>query len=593
MAESLITIRPPDAGAIPARPGDSGRATSALIWTVLSNAAVGIAAACYFFGRSFPAGAVSAFRWPQGDFQQYLTGAKFFIYDAWRFPLFISAFVERSYPQSMAFTDCIPLFALIAKLVYKTTGDEIPYLAWWYILVLVAQPLSFGLLLWSAGIRSKILIAAGGILSLLVPTFLYRGVHHAALFGHFIPITAIALYFVSAARRPWPRWIWVAWPLWLLVAASINLYLLGMAGAFFVAALAQAAWLDLTQHDTREIAIRALYAAGTAAAIALLMLTIGYFVPYELEDPYTLELTGTNLLSPFVPQMSGLFPRSDAILDPTGAQYEGYNYLGAGFLLLVLTAIALRDRRPLRLLVRHPALSAVLLALAVFALSTSVYLGHVLLVSYSLPDFLSIYRSAGRFVWPVTYFALFLSLYTLESWRPLWRPGAVIATALLLQWQDVRGLSGALWELGHDTAKPALDSNPAALRALIAQHQGVYMAPEYGCSHNDQISSTNRDIVWYAALEHRPVNTIYFSRRPIDEDCGIDKSRLADRLERGYLVAVFYDWSQEKSPLEGFTCIEHDIGEVCLASRKVDITEDFARELLSPDEPARTAPAAP
>src|SRR5262249_27794332 len=158
--------------------------------------------------------------WPQGDMEQYLTGAKFFVYDSWRFPLLVSSYVERSYPQSMAFADFIPLFALVTKLVYKITGYEIPYLAWWYVLVVVAQPISFSLLLWFGGVRNKILLLTGGMLSLLVPTFLYR-VEHAALFGHFIILTAMALYFaaVGGGRRNsvWPKWVLVAWPTWLLL----------------------------------------------------------------------------------------------------------------------------------------------------------------------------------------------------------------------------------------------------------------------------------------------------------------------------------------------------------------------------------------
>jgi len=39
-----------------------------------------------------------------------------------------------------------------------------------------------------------------------------------------------------------------------------------------------------------------------------------------------------NLLSPFVPQKSGLLPGVGGIRDATGGQYEGFNYLGLGLL---------------------------------------------------------------------------------------------------------------------------------------------------------------------------------------------------------------------------------------------------------------------
>ena len=128
-----------------------------LITLIAFNALVGLVFARYFFGGSFLKGQVAVFMWPQGDMTQYLTGAKFFIYDSWRFPIFISNFLERSTPQSMAFTDTVPLFALLAKIIYKLTGYEIVHLAYWYPTAVVLQPVSFSLLLWSIGVR------AGGV----------------------------------------------------------------------------------------------------------------------------------------------------------------------------------------------------------------------------------------------------------------------------------------------------------------------------------------------------------------------------------------------------------------------------------------------
>jgi hypothetical protein len=40
-----------------------------------------------------------------------------------------------------------------------------------------------------------------------------------------------------------------------------------------------------------------------------------------------------------VPQGSGLFPAMNPVIDGTGGQYEGFNYLGFGVLLLLATAL--------------------------------------------------------------------------------------------------------------------------------------------------------------------------------------------------------------------------------------------------------------
>ena len=48
-----------------------------------------------------------------------------------------------------------------------------------------------------------------------------------------------------------------------------------------------------------------------------------------------------NLLSPIVPQRSGLFKSMNAIIDSTGGQYEGFNYFGFGGLLIIAVAFVI------------------------------------------------------------------------------------------------------------------------------------------------------------------------------------------------------------------------------------------------------------
>src|SRR5262245_25497883 len=103
------------------------QATRSIFYRKLSvliamNFLIGLLFATYFFTTAFLKGEVSVFLWPVGDMTQFLTGARFFIHDDWRFPIFISNFIERSTPQSMAFTDPVPLFAFLAKVIYKLTG---------------------------------------------------------------------------------------------------------------------------------------------------------------------------------------------------------------------------------------------------------------------------------------------------------------------------------------------------------------------------------------------------------------------------------------------------------------------------------------
>ena len=381
-----------------------------LSFVLMLNAMVGLIFATYLLTGSFLRGEVSYFTWPDGDVQQYLTGGKYFIYDAWRFPLFVSALVERSEPQSMVFTDCIPLFALIAKIIYTLTGHEIPYLAWWYTFLIIAQPISFSLLLWFGGVRSLILQLSGGILSVLVPAFLYR-VGHAPLMAHFTFITAIGLYFAATEQRAhepiWPRWLRISWFALLLAVTMINMYLLLMVSAFFGAAVAQSAMSDIRERRSHLLIYRLSYAAMALAAIISLMYMLGFFLPYQ--GGGSIGFHSTNLLSPITPQMTTLFNNSLSILDATGGQYEGFNYFGAGILLFLLFAIVLGDGRPWKLLKRNPLLMLALVTLILLALSNVGYAGKLLLWSVPAPEIFGTFRSSADL-----FGRLLISLYLLD-----------------------------------------------------------------------------------------------------------------------------------------------------------------------------------
>ena len=83
----------------------------------------------------------------------------------------------------------------------------------------------------------------------------------------------------------------------------------------------------------------------------------------------------TNLLGPFIPQMSGLFPgMAHLIIDGTGGQYEGFSYLGCG-LLLLLAILAPKASNLPAMVRRHVMIAAFILACSVFSLSDIIYFG--------------------------------------------------------------------------------------------------------------------------------------------------------------------------------------------------------------------------
>src|SRR5262249_24847466 len=151
----------------------------------------------------------------------------------------------------------------------------------------------------------------------------------------------------ASFQRIWPWFCLLAW-----ISLWIQAYLFVIVIAVFCAAAVQ------TAARSRE-GFRTACSAAVVMSLGtmLLMWVSGFFWDRSAVKPLTLGIppwydrTSMNLLSPLVPQWSWLFPRlatsvgptlgpwGSAVIDATGGQYEGYNYLGAGTLLLVTSAL--------------------------------------------------------------------------------------------------------------------------------------------------------------------------------------------------------------------------------------------------------------
>jgi hypothetical protein len=172
-----------------------------------------------------------------------------------------------------------------------------------------------------------------------------------------------------------------------------------------------------------------------------------------------------------------------------GGDYEGFNYLGLGVLLLVPVAGFAMLRGNIRvkaLLSRWPWLLLAMVGLSLFALSNQIGLGTQTF-SYPLPKTVeglaSIFRASGRMFWPVFYaIVLLITFLVVRGYRPQIAMG-LLAVALTAQVIDTRiawaGLRAAKMVTQTSTwASPMHDpfwSSAAAhyknIRALIPKNQ--------------------------------------------------------------------------------------------------------------------------
>jgi hypothetical protein len=293
--------------------------------------------------------------------------------------------------------DAIPWLSLLGRVIHTLTGETVNLIGVFVFACFALPGVSMTGLLAAAGARSLIAAAAGTMIAEATPYLLYRWGHvpHAA---HVWIIVGLALYLLQV-RRPREAWGAVAWGLVLPLVLLTNVYLFAMSGACWAAALAQRL-LDRTASLWRIAA----EFAGVAGVVLLVMAVTGILSP-ELGSAGSggFGWWSMNLLSPVVPQMSGLLPRLAHFRIGMGGQYEGFAWVGGGVLFLGV-ATARAWLRWLRARGRaHLALLAIFTLFMLFALSNRVWFGSHLVLDVDLPDrvlkLLGTFRASGRFFW--------------------------------------------------------------------------------------------------------------------------------------------------------------------------------------------------
>jgi hypothetical protein len=495
--------------------------------------AIGAAYALVIFGWDFFSQETYFWSAVGGDMLVSLSAGRYYIHDPWAWPLFLSPSLGAPEGTVIVFTDAVPLFALLAKTVYSLFGVPIPYYGLWIICCFGLQGMCAAGVVLAAGERHPVPIVAACLLALSLPAFLFR-FQHVSLLGHFLILLALLAYIAGTrpGGKPDRPWWAVAWPALLLFAAIlVHPYLAAMAATLLLAALLRA---------TLDRRLTPLQAAGllgvTAAGAVGLMVVAGHigsgFAPSVAAGFGGFGHFSMNLASPLVPQLSGLFPpfpgslehlfpapaALGGVVDATGGQYEGFNYLGAGLLALIAVGLLARPRYALAGLKRHWLFAALCIGLLLFALSDRAFLLERQLYSLPLGDTLrglaEQFRSSGRFFWPVTY-ALMITAVLLV-WRGLPRRVAVLAlaAAVALQLADTRPLRATLSDFVHQSGDPREPFGRAIWQPIIARHELVMLLPPVAC----HFSHVALQFQIRAAYDRVPITSAWASGRT-NADC--------------------------------------------------------------------------
>lgn len=342
-----------------------------------------------------------------GDPAQHYLGFVFFRNEEWAWPLGSITGYGAPLGTSIVYTDSIPLLAIPFKALSVCLPVDFQYLGGWMLICYLLQGFYAKRVLALLGV-SGLAGALSTVLLLSSPALALRAYGHESLMAHWLLLAAFEALLTK-------RFVRLA-PLWAL-GALIHAYWIALLCPFVLVG-----WLR------REVGWA--HRIGWLGMMILLMAAAGYFVarPDQLAgsgygrysanlltfiDPMDWQAFLVNFGRPV--EGSGEWSRwlpAQGHAQPD--QYEGFSYLGAGVLLLLACAaltrmLALRatgqsGQAPLP----RPSLATILvlaLALFIYALSTRVTLGTLVITDPALPkqlsQLLAVFRASGRFVWPL------------------------------------------------------------------------------------------------------------------------------------------------------------------------------------------------
>jgi hypothetical protein len=464
-----------------------------------------------------------------GDVAANVVGQRYFVGDSWHWPLLVTKLLEAPHGVNVILTDSIPVAALAAKLISPLLPHPVTLVFAWLALCYVLQPVAAVYALRGTQERRILPAAAVAAFAICMPTFLYRA-GHIALCSHFLLLVALGLYLrVQRDLRPRP----VAMAGLLALCVMVQAYLLVMVSAILAAT--PLGLLARGERAWRGVAL----ALGSGLLIAVfLALAIGYG---GMSPGGGFGKASMNLLSPVFPAYStlldGIQPGRDAPIDATGFQFEGYQYLGLGLLLLIAAAVLLPPRPLLAaLLRRHAGLVLVCIGLFAFAASNIVYIGYKPLLRIAhVPAVFHQLRASGRFFWPVSYVLLLGATTAILRGLPYRVAVIVLAAAVTLQVADTQGLRQSVSDHLRGTGPEVIDE--ARMHALLDRHRKLTIWPSMECGTD--VASTPAFMATIVAASDRlvPINAMYVAREQPDADC--DAGHVAGRTMDAGELRVF------------------------------------------------------
>jgi hypothetical protein len=374
-----------------------------------------------------------------GDLSQHYLGWRMFRNSPWYFPIGLMDNIVYPFKESMIYTDSIPLFAVIFKLLSPILPANFQYFGLFGIMCYALQGGVGAILVRKIG-GTTLHAILGSIFFILSTTMMQRIYYHTSLAAHFI----ILLTMLVCLKKPVANYKTdtLAWSGLLFLTASIHLYFVPMVMFFMFFYLLRNYLLS------KRLKPQLLIAGISLAALLVTMFCFGAFYAHANAGAGGLGYYSANLNTFVNPQGMSRFLKDLPLA--TDGQYEGNSYIGLGIIMAVIMILSVQlyqtnkfKRKTLfSPLKTAPYVIGVVLASLLFSLSFDITFNQYKLFTYPvippIKHIWSIFRSTGRYTWPVIYICILLCVWWIIKKLSFKKGIVILSVFLVLQGADLK-----------------------------------------------------------------------------------------------------------------------------------------------------------
>jgi hypothetical protein len=539
------------------------RAATALTYAVPSIVAVGWYGALGGWHTLVP---TNTWWMLDGDWFGYLYSWLFYRNAPWSLPFGDVPDLIHPYGVTLALTDALPLVSTVAKVFSPVLPAQFQLYGLWMCSGFVGMGV--------VGVRFAARVTDDRVVQALAGSILAVSPILSQRYGH-PPFYALWAVFglvglsVVPSKRPW-RDQWAAWA-FLFLAASTNAYLavMSLGLAYAVAARAVLA----RSFRGRQVALALAGPAVSAFAAFWLFGYLGSFgrVQGEAEGFGQFSADLLTFINPT--NWSRLFggfrtgPR----------QYEGYAYLGLGVLLLFVPALAwtIRVRPSRQRLLGLVPVTLVALGFFAWSLSNVVTFSGQMVVDLrplyaKLGTLPSVFRSSGRFAWPM-HALLVLSVlaavvHLATRRRRLGR--VLLGVALVAQLGDLDTKASTLGQVKGRF----VPFQSAVWKSVGRDYRHIALIPVQISWYSPFDQDWVAKLSWEAYSQHLSINSGYIGRAP--KGLVWDKHLEPGELDSQTVYVVYFREYLPDFQAQGWACGPLERMVVCVdPSRRTPLLE--------------------